>query len=85
MKAEDFTAKIIELLNTDKGIHEKIKKYAQSVITSEYAREKFLEPADNTFLLPKTVLSAVFEKLAHEYEPFYKDALKIKKELKHII
>lgn len=82
MTQSQFNEKISHLLNHDKGIRSVIYRACKNAMASDYAKSKFVNPAEDNFILPKTVLSAVLSELAWQYEPFNKQDKKQVKQIK---
>ena len=71
---EQFAEKIRALLDDNKlGFRDQIYNACIAAMSSEYAKDKFMRSADNNYILPKTVLCAVLQRIAWQYEPHGKE------------
>lgn len=69
MTQQQFKKRIKAMLKEDGGIANVILNTCLSAMASEYAKGRYLNAAEDNFILPKTVLSAVFTELAWQYKP----------------
>lgn len=85
MTRTQFKEKIQTLLNEGDGINQVIVNACMVAVSSKYAENQFLNAAPDNFILPKQVLTAVFEELAFQYEPINGPDKKLVKQLKPLV
>lgn len=85
MTKDEFKEKIIDLLDQDSGVRNVVLNGCINAMSSDMAKGRFLNAAENDYVLPKAVLTAVLKELAWQYEPFDKSARKIVVQLKPFI
>ncbi len=77
--------KKIKGLVKDGQLGKKVEAACINAMGTKYAQTKWLDPAEDNYILPKTVVCAVLQRLSWQYEPLSKQGKKNVQDIKPLI